>query len=288
MALTPSETAANGPNPWSASKRAANPHRRAGVRRERPSVMAPAMTTIAPMATRPASPGPPGQVHDARAEQRRRPRNSARSARPHRRPTPRRRRSKPHARGLPGRRGQPRQPRRGGRPGGGRRRSRTKCDDDRHRTRHDHGDRGEGRWAVQRLATVVGASLGGSRHPLKPPSTSCGGPRSTGVIPLDDLGRHRSWYPSPRTSQHPSGQAPTVSDSIGAARLVDDHRRPAARGDRGAASGSASTTWSTCSPVGLRAVVRSRWAPGASDTVPGSHGVAVDGRPVRRRSATAP
>ena len=44
--------------------------------------------------------------------------------------------------------------------------------------RDDQSDRC-GPWAVHCITTSTGSSLGGIRQPLNPPSTSCGGPRST-------------------------------------------------------------------------------------------------------------
>ena len=65
--------------------------------------------------------------------------------------------------------------------------------------------------AVHCITTATGSSLGAIRQPLKPPSTSCGGPRSTPLVVAD----HASLWPSPRTSQQPSPQP-----SIFAVRLV--------------------------------------------------------------------
>src|SRR4051794_24576347 len=63
------------------------------------------------------------------------------------------------------------------------------------------------RCGVQVIVTVVGVVDGGKRHPLKPPEICCGGPRS-----LDPaLACQPSFKPSPRISQHPSGQLDTVA-----------------------------------------------------------------------------
>src|SRR4051812_5714348 len=63
------------------------------------------------------------------------------------------------------------------------------------------------RCGVHVIVTVVAEFDGGKRHPLKPPEICCGGPRSFDPI----FACQPSFRPSPRISQHPSGQPDTVA-----------------------------------------------------------------------------
>ena len=61
------------------------------------------------------------------------------------------------------------------------------------------------RWAVQRNVIVVGSSVGSMNQPFALPSTSVGGPSD----PVASDAVHAWLYPSPSTTQHPSGHGDT-------------------------------------------------------------------------------
>ena len=85
-----------------------------------------------------------------------------------------------------------------------------------HRQRgQDEGDRQRPLGGPSGL-TATGSADGGIHQPLKPPSTSCGGPRSPAAVDAD----HESWKPSPSTSQQPSGQPSTVTSRLVRLRSV--------------------------------------------------------------------
>ena len=141
-----------------------------------------------------------------------------------------------------------------------------------------------GRCAVQRMATSTGRSVGAIHQPLKPPSTSCGGPRLPAAVEADQDG----WKPSPSTSQHPSGHPSTVTSRLVRpdARTVTSGGDPADDGAAAGRSALARTTRSTSRPVTDPGAVATRCVPAASSSGP-SHGSAATGSPASR-SATSP
>ena len=136
-----------------------------------------------------------------------------------------------------------------------------------------------GRCAVHEIDTVTGSLDGSIHHPLKPPSTSCGAPRSPSAVDAD----HDSWNPSPSTSQHPSGQPSTVTSRSSRPCAVTVAVGPVVRG--AGRSGAASTTRSTSSPLSAPVPVVIRCVPASSSIASPSHRVTSRASPASAAAA---
>src|SRR4051812_32755297 len=119
------------------------------------------------------------------------------------------------------------------------------------------------RCGVQVIVTVVGVVDGGNRHPLNPPDICCGGPRS-----LDPaLACQPSFNPSPRISQHPSGQLETVAVRVVRLRwTVTDGAAVLAAVSELVVFASVNTTRSTSIAVFGPGWLSTRWVPAARCT----------------------